>query len=55
MRRKETFWLLGFSTCLSLLVEEKVSRFPSTEVIADHQKRRAELGMLEYSQQWAAC
>lgn len=24
LRRKESFWMLGFSTCLSLLVEEKV-------------------------------
>ncbi|ORY24308.1 hypothetical protein BCR39DRAFT_547390 [Naematelia encephala] len=31
LRRKETFWFMGFSTCLSLLVEEK--------------KRRAELAM----------
>ncbi|WVQ96654.1 hypothetical protein IAU59_003760 [Kwoniella sp. CBS 9459] len=31
LKRKETFWLMGFSTCLSLLVEEK--------------KRRAELAM----------
>ncbi|RXK37632.1 hypothetical protein M231_05108 [Tremella mesenterica] len=31
MKRKEFFWLLGFSTCLSLLLEEK--------------KRRAELAM----------
>ncbi|WVF69152.1 hypothetical protein IAT40_003927 [Kwoniella sp. CBS 6097] len=31
LKRKETFWLIGFSTCLSLLVEEK--------------KRRAELAM----------
>ncbi|WVR06354.1 hypothetical protein IAU60_003385 [Kwoniella sp. DSM 27419] len=31
LKRKETFWLVGFSTCLSLLVEEK--------------KRRAELAM----------
>lgn len=30
LRRKEVFWLIGFSTCLSLLVEES--------------KRRAELG-----------
>ncbi|OCF43564.1 hypothetical protein I317_02582 [Kwoniella heveanensis CBS 569] len=31
LKRKETFWVMGFSTCLSLLVEEK--------------KRRAELAM----------
>ncbi|WWC70734.1 uncharacterized protein I206_104685 [Kwoniella pini CBS 10737] len=31
LKRKESFWLMGFSTCLSLLVEEK--------------KRRAELAM----------
>jgi len=48
MRRKETFWLLGFSTCLSLLVEEKVSHhwdFQRNKLT--FQKRRAELGKLE--------
>jgi hypothetical protein len=47
LKRKETFWLMGFSTCLSLLVEEKVScrsRLQLWQLIM--QKRRAELGKL---------
>lgn len=49
LRRKESFWLLGFSTCLSLLVEEKVSIPIPTVLMYSvdiEQKRRAELGKL---------
>lgn len=28
LKRKEVFWALGFTTCLSLLVEEKV-KYPN--------------------------
>lgn len=51
LRRKESFWLLGFSTCFSLIVEEKVrqslvERIQSADMT---QKRRAELGELDIS------
>ena len=38
LRRKETFWILGFTCSLSLFVEEKVSHAdcPSCVCVADY-------------------
>ena len=36
LRRRQFFWLVGFSTCLSLFVEEKVRLSPLRSLCADH-------------------
>jgi hypothetical protein len=42
VRRKESFWLMGFSTCLSLLVEEKVSLVILRYISVDSADERTE-------------
>ena len=45
LKDRRAFWIFGFSTCVSLFVEEKVGwLFSSRPQLTFAQKRRAELG-----------